>query len=113
MIKLPNYLNTFEKVGDKYIENIGYTNIILSNKNIIIRTIDLKDKKNRKIKILYKYKLNNYILVNSEDFNLFIIYFINDFNIKNEIKLSNLDIYKEACKKYLNILNNSINNCLE
>lgn len=46
--KSPSYLNTFEKVGFNYIENIGYTNIVLSNKNIIIRTIDLKDKKNVK-----------------------------------------------------------------
>jgi hypothetical protein len=108
----PLYLDTFETIGCKYIENLGCTNIVLSDKNIIIRTIDLKDKKNRKIKIIYKYKLDKNIPINSRDFNLFIIYFINGFNVKNDIKLSNLDIYKEACEKYLNILNNSINNYL-
>jgi hypothetical protein len=103
------YLETFETIGCKYIENLGCTNIVLSDKNIIIRTIDLKNKKNRKIKIIYEYKLDNNIPINSRDFNLFIIYFINGFNIKS----SNLDAYKEACKKYLNILNNSINNYLQ
>ena len=41
----PLYLETFETIGCKYIENLGCTNIVLSDKNIIIRTIDLKDKK--------------------------------------------------------------------
>ena len=84
----------------------------LSDKNIKIRTIDLKDKKNRKIKIIYEYKLDYNIPINSRDFDLFIIYFTNGFNIKNNINLANFDVYKEACEKYLNILNNSIHNYL-
>lgn len=65
-----------------------------------------------KIKIIYEDKLDYNIPINCIDFKLFIIYFTNIFNIKNDINLTNRYVYKEACQKYLNILNNSINNYL-